>query len=129
MQGTEGRLPDGDALRKEHESVSDNVQHVSDAEFESKVLKSDKPVVLDFWAPWCGPCRMMEPVLEEVANENLGKVLVAKLNVDENPETAMKYDILSIPTLLIFANGQMVKKLVGAMPKKKLADELAPWLG
>ena len=109
--------------------MSENLLHVTDAEFEERVLKSEKAVVLDFWAPWCGPCRMMEPVLEELAVENAGKIVVGKLNVDENPETAMKYDILSIPTLLVFSGGQMVKKLVGAMPKKKLAEELAPWVG
>ena len=102
---------------------------VTDANFEESVVKSAKPVVLDFWAPWCGPCRMMEPVLEEVAAEWAGKIAVGKLNVDENPATATKYDILSIPTLLVFSGGEVVKKLVGAMPKKRLAEELAPWVG
>ena len=81
------------------------------------------------WPPtWCGPCRMMEPVLKEVADEYEG-VTVGKLNVDENPATATKFDILSIPTMLIFVDGQVAKKLVGAMPKKRLVDELAPWIG
>ena len=109
--------------------MSDNLIQVTDANFEESVVKSGKPVVLDFWAPWCGPCRMMEPVLEEAAGEWAGKIVVGKVNVDENPATATKYDILSIPTLLVFADGQVVKKLVGAMPKKRLAEELAPWVG
>ena len=103
--------------------------HVTDAGFEDEVVNSEKAVLLDFWAPWCNPCRMMEPVLKEIADEHGEKLVVAKLNVDENPATAMKYDILSIPTLLVFSGGQVVKKLVGAMPKKRLIEELAPWIG
>ncbi len=109
--------------------MSDNLMQVTDANFEDSVVKSAKPVVLDFWAPWCGPCRMMEPVLEEASTEWADKLVVGKLNVDENPGTATKFDILSIPTLLVFADGQVVKKLVGAMPKKRLLEELAPWIG
>jgi thioredoxin 1 len=109
--------------------MSDALIQVTDAGFENDVVKSDKPVVLDFWAPWCGPCRMMEPVLKELADEYGDKIVVGKLNVDENPATAQKYEILSIPTLLIFSGGEVAKKLVGAMPKKRLVEELAPWVG
>ena len=108
--------------------MSDLMQ-VTDTGFDTDVLGSDKPVVLDFWAPWCGPCRMMEPVLEELSSEFADKIVVGKLNVDENPQTAGKFDVLSIPTLLVFSGGEVVKKLVGAMPKKRLVDELAPWIG
>jgi len=108
--------------------MTENVKHVTDESFEADVIKSDRLVVLDFWAPWCGPCRMMEPVLEELAAE-YPAISVAKLNVDENPATATRFDVLSIPTLLAFKDGSVVKKLVGAMPKKRLVDELADWLG
>lgn len=109
--------------------MSDNIITVNDTNFSEAVLENDKPVVLDLWAPWCGPCRMMEPILEEVAADYTDSIVVAKLNVDESPDTATRYDVLSIPTILVFSDGEMAKKLVGAMPKKKLVEELAPWLG
>jgi len=106
--------------------MSDLVQ-VTDDNFADTVEASAKAFVLDFWAPWCGPCRMMEPVLKEIADE-FDTLTVGKLNVDENPGVATKHDILSIPTLLVFKDGQVVKKLVGAMPKKRLLEELAAWI-
>ncbi|HXW28229.1 MAG TPA: thioredoxin [Xanthobacteraceae bacterium] len=96
------------------------VGKVSDATFETEVLKASEPVVVDFWAEWCGPCRMIAPALEEIAGTMGSKVKVVKLNVDENPATASKYAIMSIPTLMIFKNGQLASRQVGAAPKQKL---------
>ena len=96
------------------------VDKVSDATFDSEVLKAQEPVVVDFWAEWCGPCRMIAPALEEIAGTMAGKVKVVKLNVDENPATATKYGIMSIPTLMIFKNGQLASRQIGAQPKQKL---------
>jgi thioredoxin 1 len=96
------------------------VGKVSDATFESEVLKATEPVVVDFWAEWCGPCRMIAPALEEIAGTLNGRVKIVKLNVDENPQTAAKYGIQSIPTLMIFKDGQMASRQIGAAPKQKL---------
>jgi thioredoxin 1 len=96
------------------------VGKVSDADFESEVLKSDGAVVVDFWAEWCGPCRMIAPALEEIAGSLNGKVKIVKLNVDENPRTASKYGVMSIPTLMLFKNGEMASRQVGAAPKQRL---------
>ena len=96
------------------------VTKVSDADFEAQVLKSAEPVVVDFWAEWCGPCRLIAPALEEIAGTMGNKVKVVKLNVDENPATASKYEIMSIPTLMIFKNGKLTSRQVGAAPKQKL---------
>ena len=96
------------------------VAKVSDADFDVQVLKSAEPVVVDFWAEWCGPCRMIAPALEEIAGTMNGKVKIVKLNVDENPATAAKYGIMSIPTLMLFKNGELASRQVGAAPKQKL---------
>ena len=96
------------------------VGKVSDQTFEAEVLKSSEPVVVDFWAEWCGPCRMIAPALEEIAGSMAGKVKILKLNVDENPATAAKYGIMSIPTLMIFKKGELASRQIGAAPKQKL---------
>jgi thioredoxin 1 len=100
---------------------------VTDASFADDVLMSDKPVIVDFWAEWCGPCKMIAPILEEIARENEG-VVIAKLNVDENPQTAASYGITSIPTMNIYQGGQIVKTIIGAKPKAALLADLAPYL-
>jgi thioredoxin 1 len=97
-------------------------EKVTDASFHSDVLGSADPVVVDFWAEWCGPCRMISPALEEIASELDGKVKIAKLNIDENPQTAVKYGVRSIPTLILFKNGEPTSMQVGAAPKGRLAD-------
>ncbi len=96
------------------------VGKVSDADFDSEVLKASGAVVVDFWAEWCGPCRMIGPALEELSGALDGKVKIVKLNVDENPATAQKYGVMSIPTLMIFKNGELASRQVGAAPKQKL---------
>ena len=100
---------------------------VTDASFADDVLLSAKPVVVDFWAEWCGPCKMVAPILEEIAAANEG-IVIAKLNVDENPQTSASYGITSIPTLNVFQGGKLVKTIVGAKPKAALLAELAPYL-
>ncbi len=98
--------------------------NVTDANFEETVLKSDKPVLVDFWAEWCGPCRMVGPIVEELAKEYEGKAVVTKMNVDENADVTAKYGIRNIPTILFFKGGEVVDKTVGALPKGKLAEKL-----
>lgn len=93
---------------------------VTDGNFESEVLKAEKPVLIDFWAPWCGPCRMVAPIVKELANDYEGKIKVCKLNVDENSVTATKYNIMSIPTLALFKKGEVIETLIGARPKKDI---------
>ena len=101
---------------------------VTDATFEEEVLKSDKPVVVDYWAEWCGPCRMVAPVLEEIATEHAGKINVVKINIDENPQVAQRYQILQIPTLNVFSGGEVVKQVIGAKPKSALLRDLAEYI-
>jgi thioredoxin 1 len=102
--------------------------HVTDAAFEKVVLKSTLPVIVDFWAPWCGPCRMVAPILEKIAKEQDGKLIVAKVNTDENTEWAMKYGVQGIPTMLFIANGKVIQKQVGALPEPMLRQVLDKFL-
>ena len=107
--------------KKKHETMA---KEITDSNFSEMVLKSDKPVLVDFWAVWCGPCRMIAPVVEELSNDFEGKAVVGKMDVDANPNTAMQYGIRSIPTLLIFKGGEVVDKVVGAVSKSVLASKL-----
>jgi thioredoxin len=104
-----------------------NITEVTDASFQVEVIESETPVLVDFWAPWCGPCRVVAPVLEEIAQER-GDLRIVKLNVDDNQQTAATFEVLSIPTLILFREGQVAKKVIGAYPKKRLEAELEPAL-
>ena len=106
--------------------ASDNIQTITDGNFEDTVLKASQPVLVDFWAEWCGPCRRLAPTVDELANDYNGRVVVAKMNVDENPATPMRFSIRGIPTLLLFKGGQLVEQIVGLADKdslKKLIDK------
>jgi thioredoxin 1 len=107
--------------------MAGNLSEVTDANFQAEVLEADKPVLVDFWAPWCGPCRVVGPVLEEIASER-EDLRIVKLNIDENQQTAAQYQVLSIPTMILFKGGSPVKTVVGAYPKKKIETELEPAL-
>jgi thioredoxin 1 len=107
--------------------VAGNLTEVTDNNFAAEVLEASQPVLVDFWAPWCGPCRIIAPHLEELDNER-DDLTVVKMNVDENPQTAAKYGIMSIPTLILFKNGEVAKQVIGALPKARLQQELEPAL-
>jgi thioredoxin 1 len=107
--------------------MAGTLTEVTDNNFQAEVIESESPVLVDFWAPWCGPCRVVAPVLEEIASER-PELRVVKLNVDENQQTAAKYQVLSIPTMIVFKAGEPVKTVIGAYPKKKLEQELEPVL-
>lgn len=104
--------------------MSNNIINVTDSNFEQEVLSSEIPVLLDYWAEWCGPCKMITPIIEELSKEYEGKATIGKLNVDENPEVSMKYGIRNIPTILILKNGEVVEKQVGVTTKAKLAEKI-----
>jgi thioredoxin 1 len=103
------------------------ITNVTDDTFQAEVLESERPVLVDFWAPWCGPCRIVAPHLEEL-NEERANLRVVKLNVDDNPGTAARYEVMSIPTLLLFKDGSVAKKIIGALPKNRLVQEIEPVL-
>jgi thioredoxin len=107
--------------------VAGNLPEVTDSNFQAEVLESDKAVLVDFWAPWCGPCRIIAPHLEELAGER-DDLRIVKLNTDDNPQTAAQYNVMSIPTLLLFKNGQVAHQIIGALPKNRLVQELEPQL-
>jgi thioredoxin 1 len=108
--------------------VADEILNLSDATFDETVAGSDTPVLVDFWAEWCGPCKMIAPTLAEIATEQKGKLTIGKLNVDDNPDTARRFDVMSIPTLLVFKDGKQVKRLVGAKGKGQLLQDLAEFI-
>jgi len=105
-----------------------DIQAVTDADFPQTVLAADKPVVVDFWAEWCGPCRQVQPILNEIADEHGEKITVVKMNVDENPQTPATYRVTGIPTMNVYSGGELVKTIVGARPKAALLDQLGEFL-
>jgi thioredoxin 1 len=106
--------------------MSDHILTATDEQFETQILGSETPVLVDFWADWCVPCHMVSPVVEEIGQENKGTLTVAKLNVDDNPSTAQRFGVMSIPTLILFKGGQEVARVVGAQPKERIMEQIKP---
>ena len=104
--------------------ASESIVELSDSSFESEVINSEKPVLVDFWAPWCGPCRALAPVIEEISTDFVDKLKVGKVNVDDNPEISMKFGIRSIPTLMVFKDGEVLEQIIGAVPKSEIERAL-----
>ena len=108
--------------------ASENVVTLSDDTFASTISSDSEPVLVDFWAEWCGPCKAIAPILDEIADEHVGSIKIAKLNVDDAPDTAVKFEVMSIPTMILFKDGEPVKRMVGAKPKEAILGELADYL-
>jgi thioredoxin 1 len=108
--------------------MADGILILTDSTFDEQIGSSSTPLLVDFWAEWCGPCKMIAPILEDISAEQAGRVAIAKLNIDDNPNTAQRFGVMSIPTLLLFKDGELVSRIVGAKPKGKLLEELDPHL-
>jgi len=108
--------------------MGEHVSHLTGATFDEEIASSAVPIVVDFWAEWCGPCKMIAPALEEIAAEHDGKIKIAKVNVDEHPDLARRFDVMSIPTLLVFKDGEPAQRLIGAKGKAQLLEDLAPYI-